>query len=318
MTVSDLDPPLIDIDQAIACGDGLSEEDPGLLSPDAAPVVAGLPVPIGADAASVSHWFDGVVEIVAPMLDGSLAAEREAAEAYARMAKADNTRRAYRAAVRAWCAWCAKRDLPPLPGSGADVAAFLASERGRGLTPRNVETAPRRDPLSAPCRRLRRPHRRCCGLGNAIRYPPASCPTGGDAAQEGRGNRWYPAPDLGTYPRRSARATGPRDSSDRLCRRLAALGAGTDPGRAVGKNRTRHAADPPPNERLPDSRRYRAPALRAHRTLSCACDHSLVGGCGNCVRPRVPASLAAKAGAVGRAPSPAPSRRLRDYPMGSF
>lgn len=52
------------------------------------------------------------------MLDGSLAAERDAAEVYARMAKTENTRRAF-----------------PLPGSGADVAAVLASERGRGLTP---------------------------------------------------------------------------------------------------------------------------------------------------------------------------------------
>jgi hypothetical protein len=41
--------------------------------------------------------------------------------------------------VRAWCAWCIKRDLPPLPGSGADVAAFLASERGRGLTPETLK-----------------------------------------------------------------------------------------------------------------------------------------------------------------------------------
>ena len=92
------------------------------------------PAPLGADATAVKTWFDEIVEAEAPVLDGSLAAEREAAEAYARMAKAENTRRAYRAAVRAWCEWCAKRNLPPLPGSGADVAAFLASERGRGLT----------------------------------------------------------------------------------------------------------------------------------------------------------------------------------------
>lgn len=37
------------------------------------------------------------------VLDGSLAAEREAAAAFQRMAKAENTRTAYRAAVRAWC-----------------------------------------------------------------------------------------------------------------------------------------------------------------------------------------------------------------------
>jgi site-specific recombinase XerC len=107
--------------------------------PALTPRLAGLPTPIGANATSVSRWFDCVVDIEAPLLDGSLAAEREAAEAYARMAKAENTRRAYRAAVRAWCDWCRKRDLPPLPASGADVAAFLASERGRGLTPETLK-----------------------------------------------------------------------------------------------------------------------------------------------------------------------------------
>jgi integrase len=94
-----------------------------------------LAAPLGADATAVETWFDAIVAAEAPALDGSLAAEREAALAYARMAKAENTRRAYRSAVRAWCDWCRKRDRPPLPGSGADVAAFLASERGRGLTP---------------------------------------------------------------------------------------------------------------------------------------------------------------------------------------
>jgi integrase len=97
------------------------------------------PVPLGQGAGAVQKWFDEVVEVEAPLFDGSLAAEREAAEIFARMAKAENTRRAYRAAVRAWCAWCLKRNLPPLPGSGADVAAFLASERGRGLSPETLK-----------------------------------------------------------------------------------------------------------------------------------------------------------------------------------
>jgi len=97
------------------------------------------PVPVGADATAVSSWFDAMVDMETPALDGSLAAERDAAEAYARMAKAENTRRAYRAAVRAWCAWCDKRGLLPLPAAGADVAAFLASERGRGLTPETLK-----------------------------------------------------------------------------------------------------------------------------------------------------------------------------------
>ncbi len=60
-------------------------------------------------------------------------------QAYQRMAKAENTRNAYRAAVRAWCDWCAKRDLPPLPACGPDVATFLAAERRRGMTPNTID-----------------------------------------------------------------------------------------------------------------------------------------------------------------------------------
>ena len=102
----------------------------------------GLPAnaaPIGAAAAAVKTWFDGTLNAAPPPFDGSLAAERDAARAYAQLARAENTRRAYRAAVRAWCAWCERRDLTPLPASGADVAAFLASERGRGLAPKTLE-----------------------------------------------------------------------------------------------------------------------------------------------------------------------------------
>ncbi len=55
------------------------------------------------------------------------------------MAKAENTRKAYRGAVRAWCAWCEQRGLPALPAASPDVAAFLAAERQRGLSPNSVE-----------------------------------------------------------------------------------------------------------------------------------------------------------------------------------
>lgn len=102
-------------------------------------LIVRAPAPLGQDAAAVKDWFDEMVEAEAPVFDGSLAAEREAAEIFARMAKAENTRRAYRAAVRAWCDWCRRRSLPPLPASGADVAAFLASERGRGLSPETLK-----------------------------------------------------------------------------------------------------------------------------------------------------------------------------------
>ena len=98
-----------------------------------------VPAPVGATPDSVRAWFDSAVETSEPVLDGTLASERDASDRYRRMAKADNTRRAYRAAVRAWCAWCARHDLAPLPASGKDVAAFLAGERGRKLSPETIK-----------------------------------------------------------------------------------------------------------------------------------------------------------------------------------
>jgi hypothetical protein len=72
--------------------------------------------PTGASGAAVRAWFDDAVETLEPVMDGSLAAEQEAATMFQRLAKADNTRIAYRAAVRAWCAWCDARSLtPPCP-----------------------------------------------------------------------------------------------------------------------------------------------------------------------------------------------------------
>jgi len=40
------------------------------------------PVPIGADAKSVRAWFDDAVETAEPEMDGTLGAERAAAQAY--------------------------------------------------------------------------------------------------------------------------------------------------------------------------------------------------------------------------------------------
>jgi integrase len=95
--------------------------------------------PIGASPAIVRVWFDAALQAVEPIVEDTLDSERDAALAFAQLAKAANTRRAYSAAVRAWCAWCSRRDRSPLPGSGADVAAFLASERGRGLAPPSLD-----------------------------------------------------------------------------------------------------------------------------------------------------------------------------------
>jgi len=102
--------------------------------PPASCLSEAVAAPIGAAPPAVRSWFDVAVLAELPEPDGSLPAARAAAQAYARRAKADNTRRAYRAGVRAWCGWCDRHALPCLPAAAADVAAFLAAERGRGLS----------------------------------------------------------------------------------------------------------------------------------------------------------------------------------------
>ena len=122
--------------------DGHPEGDENHLSSALAQLPANISLPdapIGGDARAVRIWFDETVDAIEPVMDGTLAAERDAAKVFQRMAKAENTRIAYRAAVRAWCAWCDHRGLTPLPASGADVATFLAAERRRGLAPNTID-----------------------------------------------------------------------------------------------------------------------------------------------------------------------------------
>jgi hypothetical protein len=61
--------------------DGLSEDDTARLSPASPAALGGPPAPVGADAAAVSTWFDAMVEVEPPALDGSLAAGPEAGRA---------------------------------------------------------------------------------------------------------------------------------------------------------------------------------------------------------------------------------------------
>ncbi len=41
--------------------------------------------------------------------------------------------------MRAGYDWCAKRELPPLPMCGQDVAAFLAAQRRREMAPNTID-----------------------------------------------------------------------------------------------------------------------------------------------------------------------------------
>ena len=95
--------------------------------------------PVGEPPRRVQSWFDDAAAAPIPEHDGSLGTARLAAQAYARHAKADNTRRAYRAGVRAWCTWCGQHALPCLPARADDVVAFLAAERGRGLSVNTID-----------------------------------------------------------------------------------------------------------------------------------------------------------------------------------
>jgi integrase len=85
--------------------------------------------PSPADPRAVRRWFDQQMDADLPAADGTLDTARRTADALARRAKTANTRRAYRAGVRAWCAWCARHDLPALPAAPADIAAFLSEQR---------------------------------------------------------------------------------------------------------------------------------------------------------------------------------------------
>src|ERR1700690_101348 len=77
---------------AVTMADGLA-----VLGPPAILV----PAPLNQPPARVRAWFDDAAEAIIPDDDGTLATARLAAEAYARRATAANTRRAYRAGVRA-------------------------------------------------------------------------------------------------------------------------------------------------------------------------------------------------------------------------
>ena len=90
-------------------------------------------LPDGSDPDEVRDWFEleTIVDLPAPALTF---AEAEAAAAdYRRAARAENTRRAYRAAVAAFTDWCAAHRQTALPAAPETIAAFLAAEAGRGL-----------------------------------------------------------------------------------------------------------------------------------------------------------------------------------------
>ncbi|MBB3175378.1 integrase [Endobacter medicaginis] len=106
---------------------------------DDLPAPVHAPSPVGQPGVVVQTWFEAIVDAEIPKNDGSFETAARAAHAYALRARAGNTRRAYRSGVKAWCAWASGHGLPCLPARSADVAAFLADERGRGHAPATIE-----------------------------------------------------------------------------------------------------------------------------------------------------------------------------------
>lgn len=114
-----------------------------LPDPDPADVPTTVQSPAAASTPAAPHavqrWFEAAAEPDLPDAVTGLDDARAAAVAFARAAKATNTRRAYTAGVRAWCAWCEQHDLPALPARGEDVAAYLAATRVAGRAPATIE-----------------------------------------------------------------------------------------------------------------------------------------------------------------------------------
>jgi site-specific recombinase XerC len=92
-----------------------------------------------ASPAEVQLWFERKLAAEVPDYDGTLDTARQAAAAFARKAKAPNTRRAYRSGVRAFCAWCDRHGRPCLPAAPDDVGAFLAEQRQLGLKVNTID-----------------------------------------------------------------------------------------------------------------------------------------------------------------------------------
>ena len=89
--------------------------------------------PQGSDPDEVRDWFELETILSLPAPAASFAAAEAAAADYRRAAHADNTRRAYRAAVSRFTNWCAAQAQTALPATPETIAAFLAAEAGQGL-----------------------------------------------------------------------------------------------------------------------------------------------------------------------------------------
>ena len=253
-------------------GDAMTAGGESLADPASAPLTVGAVgalwsrLPAGADPDEVRDWFafETIVELPMPAL--SFAEAEAAAADYRRAARADNTRRAYRAAVARFTDWCHEHRQTALPAAPETVAAFLAAEAGRGLAVNTLRLRhaalrylhllagyppPTASPLvSATFAGIRRAHRRPLRKKTALVLEPLRMA-------------------IKTIPDTLPGLARPRPNPGRLCRGVAPVGIGAARYRVIDPPRRWHRAlSAMAQERPGGPRHHCVAARRTDRSLS--------------------------------------------------
>jgi hypothetical protein len=129
--------------------------------------------------------------VSAAAVPSSLAeAELDAALSFAEQEKSAATRRAYRSEWRIFTAWCALRDLEPLPAAQGTVARFLSSQATAGVKASTISrryaaigyahklAGHREAPNAETVKAVMRGIRRAIGTASARRRPPRTADSG--------------------------------------------------------------------------------------------------------------------------------------------
>ena len=196
---------------ALAAADGESVDETAIAAAPAGmgPALAAH-LPAGADPDAVRDWFEleTIVDLPAPAL--SFAEAEAAAADYRRAARADNTRRAYRAGVAAFTEWCSMHRADRIAGLARDRRGVSRGRGGQGPRGQHLAAAPRCVALSAPVGRLPAADRFTARFGDLCRHP--SGPSPAVAKEDGPRARAIARGDQDD-PRHPARAPRPRPCS---------------------------------------------------------------------------------------------------------
>ena len=274
----------------------------GELAPTAAlpaPAAALAPRhPTGTDPDAVRDWFEFETIVDLPAPAASFAEAEAAAADYRRAARAENTRRAYRAAVAAFTEWCAAHRQTALPAVARNGGGVSRGRGGQGARRQHLAAAPRGVALSAPARRIPAADRLAAGIGDLCRHPPRPPPA---VTQKDRAGARPAARRRAADPRHLARAARPRAAARRVRRGAAPQRTGGAELRAPDPPRGRHRPVPAvAQERPGGARNDRLAAGRQDRSVPGQSPRSLAFHGRDHRGPAVPPAVAAAAAA--RAP----------------